>query len=115
LKKLGEKQQPHLPDIDFDTGKPTAFGEYGLTDQSYSQLVINLEKDKFTNVTPALKKGILSFYSKADSTSDRPKIIFDWKKTNFALQKLKNKTPIPMDSLKFPIDTTGTVKLKTGR
>lgn len=115
LKKLGGNEKPKLPDIDFDTGKPTVFGEYGLTDQSYSQLVIALDKDKFTNVTPSLKKSILSFYSKADSTSERPKVLYDWKKTNFALHKLKNKTPIPMDSLKFPIDTTGKVQTKTGR
>jgi hypothetical protein len=115
LKKLGEKEHPNLPDVDFDTGKPTVFGEYGLADQSYSQLVINLNKDRYTNVTPSLKRSILSFYSKADSTEDRPKILYDWKKTNFALQELKNKTPIPMDSLKFPVDSTGRVKSKTGR
>ncbi len=115
MKKLGNKEKPELPDIDFDTGKPTVFGEYGLTDQTYSQMVIALDKDKFTNVTPSLKKSVLSFYSKADSTTDRPKVLYDWKKTNFALQKLKNKSPIPMDSLKFPIDTTGRVKPKTGR
>jgi hypothetical protein len=115
LKKISGGERANLPDIDFDTGKPTVFGEYGLADQSYSQLVINLDKDHFFNLTPSLKKGILSFYGKADSTDDRPKILYDWKKTNFALQELKSKTPIPLDSLKFPVDTSGKVRNKTGR
>lgn len=115
LKKISAGGRPNLPDIDFDTGKPTAFGEYGLADESYSQLVINLDKDKFYNLTPPLKKSILSFYSKADSTAERPKILYDWKKTNFALQGLKNKIPIPLDSLKFPVDTTGKVQNKSSR
>ena len=115
LKKLGNKRTTSLPDMDFDTGKPTAFGEYGLADQTYSQLVIALDKDKFTNLTPSLKKSVISFYSKADSTSDRPKILYDWKKTNYALQQLKDKKPIPMDSLRFPVDTTGKTLVKSSK
>ena len=109
LQKIKSNEKFVLPDMDFDTGKPTTFGEYGLADQSYSQLVINLDKDKFTNTTHPLKQNILTYFSKADSTVEPPKKLYDWKKTNYALQELKNKAPIPMDSLKMPIDTTGKI------
>jgi hypothetical protein len=114
LQKLKSNEKLFLPDMDFDTGKPTVFGEYGLADQSYSQLIIKLDKDKFTNTTQPLKQNILSYFSKADSTVDPPKKLYDWKKTNHALQQLKSKQPIPMDSLKMPIDTTGKTAVKSG-
>jgi hypothetical protein len=115
LQKLKNKEQLHLADMDFDTGRPTVFYEYGLADQSYSQLVINLDKDKFTNTTEPLKQNILHFFSKADSTIDPPKNLYDWKKTNYALQELKNKKPIRFDEIKFPIDTTGKTAVKPSK
>lgn len=114
LNDLKEGHDPQLEDMDFDTGKPTAFGEYGMADQSYSQLVIGLDKDKFSNVTEHLKQNIESFYSKADSTVDPPKKLYDWKKTNFALQELKNSKPVPFDQLKLPADTSKSVA-KSGK
>ena len=76
----------------------------GLADQTYSQMVIYLDKIKFASTTGHLKQNILSFYTKADSTVDPPKKLYDWKTTNLALQKLKNKSPVLLDSLKFPVD-----------
>ncbi|HWD87128.1 MAG TPA: zinc dependent phospholipase C family protein [Mucilaginibacter sp.] len=104
--QLKDGHDPQLPDIDFDTGKPTIFGEYGLADQTYSQLVIGLQKDKFGNITDHLKLHIESFYNKADSTVDPPKKLYDWKKTNYALEELKNAKAVPFDQLKLPADTS---------
>jgi hypothetical protein len=106
LYEQGKGDKLKLVDIDFDTGKPTAFGEYGLADQTYSQMVIYLDKIKFASTTSHLKQNILSFYTKADSTVDPPKKLYNWKTNNLALKKLKNKSPVLLDSLKFAVDKT---------
>jgi hypothetical protein len=51
-----------LKDINFDTGRETAIGEYGLADQTYAELVISLQKSKFQHVNSSLKQHLLSFY-----------------------------------------------------
>jgi len=105
--QLQDGHDPQLEDMDFDTGKPTRFGEYGLADETYSKLVISLDKDKFSNMTSHLKEHLTTFYSKADSSAaEPPKQKFDWKKTNYALQELKNAKPVPFDQLKIPADTS---------
>lgn len=101
-------EQLKLPDMDFDTGKPTLQGEYGLADLTYSQLLLYLQDKKFNNVTPPLQSNILSFYGKGDTTSkvtEYKKYKIDWKKTYVALQQLRMVRPVPIDSLKFPVDT----------
>jgi hypothetical protein len=111
LAEMRAGKQPQLPDIDFDTGKPTVQGEYGLTDLTYSQLLLYLQGEKFRTVTPPLQNNILSFYGKGDTTSkvtEYKKYKVDWKKTYVALQQLRTTKPIPMDSLKFRVDSAGT-------
>ena len=114
LVEIRSGKQLQLPDMDFDTGKPTMQGEYGLADMTYSQLVLNLQEKKFDNVTPPLQDNILSFYGKGDTTSkvtEYKKYKVDWKKTYFALQELKAAKPIPIDSLKFPVDSAAKAAL----
>lgn len=110
LSTIKRKGRIELNDIDYDTGKPTRFGEYGLADQAYSELVITLDKVKFNSITPHLKQHILSFYSRADSTVDPPRKLYEWKPTNLALQKLKDAKTVPYDSLKFPVDTSNNAR-----
>jgi hypothetical protein len=104
LKKLRDNEGTHLADIDFDTGKLTAPGEYGLADQTYSLLLIKLQAEKFQNLTLPLKDNVLSFYNKADTTDAKPtknkKDKIDWQKTHIALQQIKVINVIPADSLK---------------
>ncbi|HVV55312.1 MAG TPA: zinc dependent phospholipase C family protein [Mucilaginibacter sp.] len=102
LDKLRDKDKVSLKDMDFDTGKPTVYGEYGLADQSYSQLVIGLDKNKFEYTSSPLKKNILSFFSKADSSAEPPKKLFTWKDTNLALHELMRAKPVAAKHLKFP-------------
>lgn len=111
LKKLGHEKVV-FRDIDYDTGMETRFGEYGLADQTYSEWLLRLQDKKFNNVTAPLKKNILAFYSKADSTQVTVKNPYDWKKTNLALQQIKAVKPIPMDSLKFSADTGNVLKTR---
>jgi hypothetical protein len=89
-----------LPDVDYDTGNPTLFGEYNLADKTYDKLVEKLEESKFNNLTEPLKKNILKFYSKADTTALAKKDPKGWKKTYEGLQKIRNANTIIVDSLK---------------
>jgi hypothetical protein len=89
-----------LTDLDYDTGKPTMPGEYGLTDKTYVDLLDNLSKNKFMQLTAPLQQNILNFYNKADTAQFAAKYPGDWKKTSLALQQLKAATPVKMDSLK---------------
>jgi hypothetical protein len=109
LTKMQSGKQIQLPDIDFDTGKPTQQGEYGLADLTYSQLLLYLQDKKFSNVTSPLQSNILSFYGKGDTTSkvtEYKKYKVDWERTYTALQQLRIARPVPIDSLKFPADTS---------
>lgn len=56
---------PPLPDFDYDTGKPTAPGEYRLTDNTYRCLLANLQRDSFAGLTPALRANLLAFFRMA--------------------------------------------------
>jgi hypothetical protein len=78
-----------LPDIDFDTGKKTAQGEYGLADETYSELVLKLKDKKFEYLTPSLKNNILNYFSANKSTKFKEKNPDKWRKTEDALNELK--------------------------
>lgn len=116
LNTLQHGNHINLADIDFDTGNITAPGEYGLADQTYSFMVIKLQEERFQNLTRPLKDNILSFYEKADTTTksnQNKKDKIDWQKTYEALQQIKVAKPIPMDSLKFPVDSTAKTTVKS--
>jgi len=54
-----------LPNTDFDTGKPSAHGEYALADETYDELLHRLNDQHLAGVTSALKKDINAFYAGA--------------------------------------------------
>jgi len=89
-----------LNNVDYDTGKETSFGEYSLADLTYSDMLYELQHNKFYDLTAPLKQNIVSFYSKADSTTNSKKYPVDWKKTNGALVQVKSAQTIKIDSLK---------------
>jgi hypothetical protein len=78
-----------LQNTDFDTGKPTRAGEYELADETYSDLVIALEKSKFEKASPELRQNILEFYSNLNAPIATKQDRDDWRKTMVALEKLK--------------------------
>jgi hypothetical protein len=102
LQKLNYRQ-PNLPNVNFDTGKITAYGEYELADNTYDDLVDELEQKKFAGLTMPLKKNIVSFYSKADTTALAKYSPDKWKKTGKALQQLTVAPTVPLDSLKVKL------------
>jgi hypothetical protein len=118
LNTLSQGNHLNLADIDFDTGNVTTPGEYGLADQTYSFMVIKLQEEKFQNLTQPLKDNILSFYEKADTTTksnENKKDKIDWQKTYLSLQQIKVAKPIPMDSLKFPVDSAAKAVIKASK
>jgi hypothetical protein len=54
-----------LPNTDFDTGKPSAHGEYELADQTYLELLDRLTDRKFAGVPDLLRRNINAFYAAA--------------------------------------------------
>jgi hypothetical protein len=93
--ELGSKNFS-LPDIDFDTGKKTAPGEYQLADENYGTLLLMLQQENFKNVTASLKQNILTFYNLLDSTDQKEtKVLKDI--TN-AINQLKNYQPVAINN-----------------
>ncbi|RAK65899.1 zinc dependent phospholipase C family protein [Hymenobacter edaphi] len=84
-----------LPNFDFDTGKPTKVGEYGLADETYGEWVRKLEKDKFSNVTAPVQANILAFFDGATKPpqAEEEKEKKTLKETQAALQLLRALAP----------------------
>lgn len=110
LQKLQQNEGLDLQDINFDTGMPTKPGEYAIADQTYSEILIQLQDKKFQKLTIPLRENILSYYNKPDTTTksnEHKEYKIDWQKTYLALQQIKTAKTMPVDSLKFPADTSG--------
>jgi hypothetical protein len=90
----------NLPDVDYDTGKPTVIGEYGLADKTYGDLLDKLEDTKYNNLTAQLKQNIITYYGNTDTLAFAQKYPKDWKKIYSDLKGLKAARYIPVDSLK---------------
>lgn len=52
-----------FPNMDCDTGRPTAPGEYALCDETYARLLYQLVKRGSPDVPPPLRDNILAFYA----------------------------------------------------
>jgi Zinc dependent phospholipase C len=65
------EKAPDLLDTDFDTGKPTVPGEYGLTDETYTELLKRLEKDDFEHLSPTLRAALLRFFRNGPTKIDK--------------------------------------------
>jgi hypothetical protein len=103
LVDLRERKRVIFENIDFDTGKVTTPGEYGLADKTYSDMLVKLDNNNFVFLTHPLKENILRFYRQPAliknvkvPRSDR----INWDKTNAALHELKLAKPVSIDSLK---------------
>jgi len=104
LNKLQERKEIPFADIDFDTGKLTVPGEYGLADKTYSDMVIKLAAGNFDQLTSPLKENILQFYQNpaaAEKVTLRKPDKVDQEKTNKALEGLRAAKPVSIDSLKM--------------
>ncbi len=82
-----------LENTDFDTGKPTVAGEYGLTDEAYAKLLDKLAERKFADITPALRQNTLSFYDTANVPVFAKKNPERWNKVLRNVAMLKTTVP----------------------
>jgi hypothetical protein len=82
-----------LEDKDFDTGKPTAPGEYRRGDQTYAKLVEKLAGQKFQHATGDLKANILAFYANPDAPIETKQHPEDWARVQRALAALAATQP----------------------
>lgn len=87
LLKKCETHSLHLDNINFDTGKKIAPGDYTLVDDTYKQLLLKLPSQPVDQVNGHLRKNIIDFYKSApaDSKSDK-----DEKKTTDAFSWLES-------------------------
>jgi hypothetical protein len=79
-----------IANTNFDTGRPSRYGEYTLADETYGKLVETLSEQHFQDTPVALSRNILAFYgnSPAPSSDDR-KTRKSWAKVARALQELR--------------------------
>ena len=88
---LAESEQPafHLPNRDFDTGKPTAPCEYPLADDTYARLAILLAGRDAAQVNPQVRADVLAFYRNPDLPFHTRKNGKEWRRTMDAVERLR--------------------------
>ena len=82
-----------LSNRDFDTGRPTAPGEYKLTDKSYAQLLDMMDQRHFRDLTPALQQNLLQFFANPSGPNAVKRDKKKWAKTLKDLQDLRGAQP----------------------
>ncbi len=85
-----------LVNSDLDTGQQTKAAEYSLTDETYAELLGQLEQRKFDLTSPALRENILSFYSDLSAPLETKKDAARWQTLLSSLDELKLATPAPI-------------------
>lgn len=82
-----------LANVDFDTGRPTAPGEYRMADEAYAKLVRTLSEKQFRHATPEIRENVLAFFRNPDlqfATRAKKKV---WQDTLRAISELKGWNP----------------------
>lgn len=62
IRQLKQQKNLQLANMQLDTGHPIQPGDYRLTDETYTELLLKLSKSEFKQVSPALRQNILQFY-----------------------------------------------------
>ena len=89
LRAVGERRL-NLANTNFDTGKPSAHGDYGLADETYAELLDRHAERHFADVPPALRQNILAYYAAAPDKISGKKELKRLKKVNSQLSRLKD-------------------------
>jgi hypothetical protein len=82
-----------LPNLDFDTGKPTKPEEYKLADETYAKLVAKLADRKFDLVTPGLQANLLAFFGNSSHIQPTDMTPDERRKVESAVSDLKERAP----------------------
>jgi hypothetical protein len=79
----------NVANTDFDTGKPSAHGEYELADATYAELLERLADRKFAGVPTPLARIVLAYYDAAPQRVSGRKEARRLKKINARLPALR--------------------------
>jgi len=77
-----------LQNRNFDTGQLVKAGDYRRVDESYGKLLDNLQARDFQEVSPALRKNIVDFFTAMPKPS-ASKDLKEWQKRQGRLAQLK--------------------------
>lgn len=102
LRATRDGQTPEVPNDNFDTGKVEPPGVYFMNDDVHAQLVEELAKTNFKEMSPALRAELTQFYSDPNApyaTKNKPK---EWAKLQAALHMLKAAPATPTEAQTLP-------------
>ena len=89
LKQLRTNEKKNFQNLQLDTGKPTASGQYKLTDEAYTKLLVKLADSDFEHISADLQQHLLQFYRNEKAPNYQKEEEKDWEKTQEALARLK--------------------------
>ena len=79
-----------VANANFDTGRPSRFGDYSLADETYGELLDRLSDHKFQGTPVALTRNIVSFYGDGPGPSVKDKRVRKrWTKVERTLEELR--------------------------
>jgi hypothetical protein len=92
---LRDVREDHLKlaNVDFDTGRPTAPGEYKMADDAYAKLARTLAEKKFAHATPEIRENVLAFFRNPDAKFATKRNQKAWQDTLRAISELKQRSP----------------------
>ncbi len=79
-----------LPEENLDTGEPLEPGRYFLADETYAELLNDLDKHHFHGLTPALRSDIVAYYNNPNAPIITKKHPRKWRKTLRELAALRS-------------------------
>jgi len=83
-------RQFEIANANFDTGRPSRFGDYSLPDDTYGELLAQLSDQKFQGMPVALTRNIVAFYGDGPGPSVQDKKVRKrWAKVERTLQELR--------------------------
>jgi hypothetical protein len=94
LSGLEQGKNVSLPDVNFDTGRPSEAAQYKLTDDSYAYLMGKLADRQFDMLTADLRDDIQAFYSNPQASFATKRHKNDWAKLQEQLQQLRQAQPV---------------------
>lgn len=88
-----EDRRFEFRNTNFDTGRPSHFGDYSLADDTYGELLHRLSNQKFQGTPVALTRNILTFYGDGPgpSVADK-KVRKRWTKAQPVVQELRDRS-----------------------
>jgi hypothetical protein len=85
-----QDRQFEIRNSNFDTGRPSRFGEYTLADETYAELLDKLSDRGFEGTPVALSRNIVTFYGDTPRPSlESRKARKEWTRVERALQELR--------------------------